>query len=64
MIVREAFLLPTIPIRSCYTVNASFIVSYAPSFVNLGMIFLLRGRAVTSHVIKFLSTFIRLLITL
>jgi hypothetical protein len=41
---------------SCYVVNASFIISCAPSFVNLETRFLLRGRAITPHVTVLLIT--------
>jgi hypothetical protein len=43
------------------TINVSFIVSCAPpSFINLGMGFLLRGRGVTSHVTEILIKLIKL----
>jgi hypothetical protein len=40
---REAFLVQRFSCPSCYTINASFIVSCAPSIINLEMRFLLRG---------------------
>jgi hypothetical protein len=47
---------------SCYLVNASFIVSCAPSFVNLRTRFLLRGRVLAPRVMISLMTFIKALI--
>jgi hypothetical protein len=47
---------------SSYTVNASFTVSCAPSFINLGMRILLRRRTVTPYVRTSLIIFIKALI--
>jgi hypothetical protein len=45
---KESFPIQLSGYPSCYTVNAPFIISCAPPpFINLGIRFLLRGRAVT-----------------
>jgi hypothetical protein len=55
---REAFLVQRFSCPYCYTINAFFIVSCAPSIINLEMRFLLRGRAITPRVMTTLITVI------
>jgi hypothetical protein len=47
---------------SCCTMNASFNIFCAPSFINLGTRFLLKGRVVTPRVTRMLIFIIRPLI--
>jgi hypothetical protein len=60
---REVFFLPAVPISS-FVLGQCIIRRFlcSPPFINLETRFLLRGRAVTPHIMASLITFIKALI--